>query len=118
MIDRHENISIDDDVLELVREKMYEYIFPNTPQTVEETDIFEKAVVYQYEHEATASLQANGVPNGVKSFKIGDFSMELDPDFFRAELNAKTICPSARGLLLRAGLLYKGVEGRVFRPCQ
>ena len=52
------------------------------------------------------------VPEGTQSFSIGDFSMTFNKDFLEGRLTRKTICPAAYGLLLRSGLLYRGVEGR------
>lgn len=101
--------------LKLYREKMYAFIFPNSPVTEEETQAFEGAVLCQYEHDMTLAKNRHEVPEGVQSFTLGDFSMSFKDDFWDARLNMKNICPSAYGLLLRHGLLYRGVEGRA-RP--
>lgn len=93
------------------------YIFPSIPRKPYEVEAFDKAVWYQIAHEKTIAATMNGQPimNGVRSFSIGNFSMSFDEGSFDANLTNKTICPTARGILLEAGLLYKGVEGRL--PC-
>lgn len=98
--------------LELLRDKMNAFIFPNIPVTAEETEAYDKAVQYQYEHEMTILEQMNevGIPEGAASFRIGDFSMNFEDGVNTGTLTMKTICPSAYGVLLRAGLLYRGVE--------
>lgn len=95
-----------------MRDRMYAYIFPNTPRTDSEKAAFEKAIRYQYEHEATAAMNGQQVPNGVTEFSIGDFSMHFEDGMFSSAITRKTICSSAYGVLLREGLLYKGIEGR------
>lgn len=113
MGDVHETVpEPTEEILEMFRDKMHAFIFPNTPVTDAEQAVFEKAVRYQYAHEATQAIKASGIPNGVESFKIGDFSMSFGDGYNDGRLTKKTICPSAYGLLLREGLLYKGVEGR------
>ena len=104
----------DEDVLELMRERMNAYIFPNVPVTDEETEAYEKAVLWQYRHDASlmAALEGAVIPAGAVSFKIGDFQMAFESGTLDQALNHKNICPSVYGLLLRHGLLYKGVDGR------
>ncbi len=94
--------------LERLRERMYDYIFPNVPRTLAELAAFEQAVQLQYEHEETEREKYGDVPPWAESFKIGDFQMTLREGALRRE----AVCPAARGLLLRSGLLYRGAEGR------
>ena len=115
MIDIHDTtIPLDDGTVQLVREKMYAFIFPNVPANEAETEVFEQAVQYQYFHDMTiAQKSSDQIPEGVSSFSIGNFSMSFEKDWLEKRLTQKTICPSAYGLLLRNGLLYRGVEGRL-----
>lgn len=101
--------------LTLIRDSMLAFIFPNEPKAEDEQKAFEKAVGYQYEHDETIRMQMNdsGIPDGVESFRIGDFSMNFEEGTHSSRLNMKNICPAAYGVLLRAGLLYRGVEGRL-----
>lgn len=90
------------------------FIFPSVPRTCDEIRAFNDAVRYQIDHEKTLTeLTANqALPNGTQSFRIGDFNMAFEDGAFASRLNRKTICGTAYGILLQAGLLYKGVEGR------
>ena len=113
MSDFHAQVVVPgEDTLQLYREKLYAFIFPNMPRSQEETEAFEQAVKYQYEHEATRERQTQDLPEGVKEFSIGDFSMTFEKGYSDSRLTKKTICPAAYGVLLRHGLLYRGVEGR------
>lgn len=100
--------------LEQMDARMRAYIFPNVPQTQEEKFAFHKALVFQIAHEKTLAEKMPGtdMPAGTTGFSIGDFSMSFADSAFDGRLTQRTICPSARGALLIAGLLYKGVEGR------
>ena len=93
------------------------FIFPSIPRKQYEIDAFNLAVQYQIAHEKTiaAMMQGQAFPNGIKSFNIGNFSMSFEDGGFDGRLTRKTICPTAYGILLEAGLMYKGVEGRL--PC-
>ena len=113
MIDLHTVTDTPDtEVLELMRERMYAYIFPNKPQDEAEEAVFEKAVLWQYRHDASALAATGAIPPGTTSFKIGDFQMAFGSGVMDQALNRKNICPSVYGLLLRHGLLYRGVPGR------
>lgn len=96
--------------------RMRAFIFPTVPQSEDEIAAFTKAILYQIEHEAKQAEALNGtvLPDGVSSFKIGDFSMSFADADSDQRLSRKTICPSAYGVLLTAGLLYRGVEGRLY----
>lgn len=103
----------DEETLKLMRERVYGYLFPNVPQTAAEKAAFEQAVLWQYEHDYSLLQRLNGMPGGVESFRIGDFQMAFQEGVLDSALNRKNICPSVYGLLLRHGLLYRGVEGRM-----
>ncbi len=89
---------------------MLAFIMPNEPKTDEEKVAFEKAVVYQIEHEKTLEEQLGNeaLPQGITSFTIGHFSATLDSSY-QPYLTRKNICPFAYSVLLRAGLLYHGM---------
>lgn len=100
--------------LELMEPRMRAFIFPNQPRTDEERAAFDKAVRFQIDHERTMIENGNAaaeIPNGTKAFTIGNFHMEFSDGLFDSRLTRKTICPSAYGVLLTAGLLYRGIEG-------
>lgn len=90
------------------------FMFPSIPRRDYEVEAFHKAVVEQIIHEKTIAekMQQQSIPPGVKSFEIGDFSMSFEDGAFDTRITRKTICPTAYGILLEAGLLYRGVEGR------
>lgn len=90
------------------------FIFPSIPRLDFEIEAFNRAVIFQINHEKTiAALTGDQLPDGTKSFDIGEFSMTFEDGAFSGRLNRRTICPTAYGILLEAGLLYKGVEGRL-----
>lgn len=119
MADTH--ITVDEptaEELDMMRDRMNAFIFPNEPKTADEITAFDKAIRYQIAHEKTiASMSGDlgaleALPDGVTSFTIGTFSMSFGGGLKKsATLDNKTICPYAYGVLLRAGLLYKGVLG-------
>ena len=90
------------------------FIFPSIPRMDFEIEAFDRAVEYQIAHEKTqaAMLEGQSIPDGVQSFSIGNFSMSFGSNTFDNRLTKRTICPTAYGILLEAGLMYKGVEGR------
>lgn len=97
---------------ELMVDRMRLFIFPNEPKTEEETEAFNKAVTYQIEHEKSQAEKYSDIPEGVEAFRIGDFSMNFAEGVNDSGLSKKTICQAAYSVLLRAGLLYRGLEGR------
>lgn len=101
-----------EDETERMTERMKLFIFPNCVRTEEELAAFEKAVAWQIVHEKSQEEITSEVPDGVTSFRIGDFSMTFDEGYNGSGLSRKTICPSAYSVLLQAGLLYRGLEGR------
>lgn len=98
--------------LEMMRDKIRAFIFPNNPSRSSQIEAFEKACVYQIAHEKTVAAQCgdNEIPQGTESFRIGEFEMSFDTGAMGNQLTKKTVCPAAYGVLLREGLLYKGVE--------
>ena len=89
---------------EKAREKLLSHIFPNFPETEEERAALEKAVDFQ----AEADLEGGDIPEAVEGFQIGHFRAELR----KRRGGSSPVCPLARSVLLRHGLLYKGLEGR------
>lgn len=71
-------------------------IMPMQPRTEAQTAAFSRAVYAQMTQD-----WVRGVPPGLKKFSLGSFSAELD--------GGSDLCPTARALLLDAGLLYRGV---------
>lgn len=96
---------------EFMASRLLAFIFPNDPRTDEEKESFRKALEYQIAHEKTAMNAAGSasIPQGTKAFKIGNFDMTFENGSFDGLLTRKNVCPAAYGVLLRAGLLYKGV---------
>lgn len=112
MSDRHDAVRVTNQrLMQELRDQMYAIIFPNTPRTDDEKDAFERAITYQYQHMESKAEKMSEIPDGVKSFSIGEFSMTFEDGMRGNRLTMKTLCPSAYGLLLRAGLLYRGVGG-------
>lgn len=112
--DTHSHIHSETEGME---ERIRAFIFPNVPRTPDEVEAFNKAVQHQIEHEKaiveSMDIEDVNLPNGVSSFHIGNFSMSFADDGYRnsAVLTKETICPVAYGILLRSGLLYRGVDG-------
>lgn len=97
---------------ERMEERIRLFIFPNEVETTEQQTAFDKAVAWQIVHEKSAEMETD-IPSGVKGFRIGDFSMDFGGDGYNGSgLTRKTICPAAYSVLLRNGLLYRGLEGR------
>lgn len=97
---------------ELMEERMRMFIFPNEPRTEEQTEAFNKAVSFQIAHEKSQAEQTGDIPSGTTSFRISDFSMTFEEGANASGLTRKTICQAAYSVLLRAELLYRGLEGR------
>ena len=100
--------------IEAMEPRIRAFIFPSIPRQDFEIEAFNRAVIHQINHEKTiAELTANqAFPAGTTSFKISEFSMTFSAGAFDSRLTKKTVCPTAYGILLEAGLMYKGVEGR------
>ena len=114
MPDIHGAFDPTDEELEAMRPRIRAFIFPSVPRLDFEQEAFEQAVEYQVIHEKTiaAAVGMDAVPDNVKSFGIGDFNMTFGDGSSNGTLTRKTICQTAYGILLEAGLMYKGVEGR------
>lgn len=104
-----------DEAFQAMVPRMKAFIFPSIPVLDFEKTAFNQAVLYQIEHDNRQAeiLNNQSMPQGVKSFDIGEFSMSFQDGSFDQRLTKRTICPSAYGILLEAGLMYKGVEGRL-----
>ena len=79
----------------------------NPTQGREEQAAFDKAVDFQILHEMD---QATDLPKGAKSVRIGHYSVEMADSGAGDLLTPRRLCGAAYGVLLYAGLLYKGVE--------
>lgn len=99
--------------VDMMTDRMKLFIFPNEAKSEEEMEAFNKAVAYQIAHEKSLQTQIGDIPNGVESFKIGDFSMNFEKGVNGTGLTRKTICEAAYSVLLRAGLLYRGLPRMV-----
>ena len=98
---------------ELMTDRMKLFIFPNEARTEDEVTAFNKAVNYQIVHEKSLQEKIGDIPNGVESFRIGDFSMNFEGGVNGSGLTRKTICEAAYSVLLHAGLLYRGLPRTV-----
>ena len=107
----HDTSGTEAEALALVKERLYAFCFPNVPGTEAERAAFDEAARLQLAHEAENAAGAE-MPAGVRSFRIGDFQMELEEGTAGGRLTRRSVCPAAYGLLLRHGLLYRGAEGR------
>lgn len=94
-------------------DRMKLFIFPNEAREEDEIEAFNKAVEYQIAHEHSLQEQYGEIPGGVEAFKIGDFSMNFEEGVNGIGLTRKTICEAAYSVLLRAGLLYRGLPRMV-----
>ena len=94
-------------------DRMKLFIFPNEAKTDAEVEAFNKAVAYQIAHEKSQQEQHGDIPNGVSAFKIGDFSMNFAAGVTDTKITRLTICEAAYSVLLRAGLLYRGLPRMV-----
>lgn len=90
-------------------ERMVAYIVPNIPVNDAQKTAFCNAVFCQLVYENRGgNSQSDDLPNGVKSFRIGNFQMSLD-SLPKGTLTRLTIAPAAYAYLFNAGLLYRGV---------
>ena len=97
----------------MMTDRMKLFIFPNEAKSDEEIEAFNKAVAYQIAHEKSREEQYSEIPSGTESFRIGDFSMTFAEGANGTGLTRKTICEAAYSVLLRAGLLYRGLPRMV-----
>ena len=103
----HEKREITEAQREEMRARMLGAIFPNSPRTCAEQEAFDRAVDFQILHEMD---QETDIPKGAKSFRIGHYSVEMADNGAGDELSPRRLCGAAYGVLLYAGLLYRGVE--------
>ena len=104
-----QDLEIRPEDLERAQLVLESYMFPNTAQTEREKDVLRRASRYQAAHDLTLARETPNLPADVRSFQIGHFQMTMEPG---ARTQRAALCPSAYALLLREGLLYRGVEGR------
>ena len=95
-----------------MQERMSLVIFPNEIRTQMEQDAFDRACMLQIAHEREQGTQeVPALPQGVKSFQIGHFQMSFgDHGYTGGDALPMHLCSAAYSVLLRAGLLYRGVE--------
>jgi len=98
---------------DMMADRMKLFIFPNEAKETDEIEAFNQAVAYQIAHEHSLQEQMGEIPNGVSAFRIGDFSMNFEEGVNGTGLTRKTICEAAYSVLLRAGLLYRGLPRAV-----
>ena len=91
--------------MKLAQAKIDALMFPCTPLTDAEKEAVAEAVWLQAVHTLSMNAEVPVLPEDVESFAIGHFQMK-----YRKTGRTSGICPAARALLLREGLLYKGVE--------
>ncbi|MBQ8159758.1 MAG: hypothetical protein IJ083_03310, partial [Clostridia bacterium] len=99
--------SIDAWTMEKTRHRLLAFIFPNTPGSPMELEALEEAAFCQAEYELEKAEAMGGIPEGVKGVKIGHFSVDVESG--SGTISRRTISPAAYGILLGAGLLYRGV---------
>lgn len=103
-MDRHKQCEVTGRELDMAAELLLDYLFPNMPVTEEEKAAFEKAKTFQAEH----MLSTDPELGDLKSLQIGHWRVERQNE----RRGSGGICPMARSVLLRAGLCYRGLEGR------
>ena len=98
--------------IELMRARILAFMFPNVPVTECEKEAVDKAVRLQIFHERQQTDLGGGanLPQGASGFTISDFSMSFEKGANSTMLTKSNICSEAYGILLREGLLYRGVE--------
>ena len=98
--------------LEYEKDRLLRFMFPNEPISEEENAMLTKAALYQAAHDRERAELSGRIPPGARSYEIGHFRVEMGKDWEQLgdHLTRKTICSAAYSVLLRAGLLYKGVE--------
>ena len=91
------------DIVSGVRERLTAYLLPRRGESAAELAAVERAVAAQVEYEQRAGL--GDVPEGVKSFSIGDFSATLGEGGQGASYTRETLSPVAWSILKNAGLI-------------
>ena len=92
----------------MMRARLAEVIFPNERLTDAQEVALEEAVLYQIEHERRGLSKGAVLPQGMSAVKVGILNLAQPQE--DGVLSRKTMCRAAYGVLLSAGLLYKGVE--------
>ena len=86
-----------------VRERLKAYLLPRRVQTEDEAAAFERAVAAQVEYECGTGME--DMPEGVRSFAIGDFSATLSAGGRGPAYTKDSISPVAWSILRNAGLI-------------
>ncbi|MBO6164484.1 MAG: hypothetical protein J6N77_05455 [Lachnospiraceae bacterium] len=108
MADHHaQGLEPTNEELEMAGLLLESLMFPSVPSTAAEEAAVRRATWLQAVHTRTYASQTPDLPADVESFQIGHFRMQ-----YRGGRKSQDICPAARALLLKEGLLYKGVERR------
>ncbi|MBR1684055.1 MAG: hypothetical protein IJ708_02875 [Clostridia bacterium] len=103
-----EGLELTEGAMERASLRLEAYMFPNRAVTEQEKAVFARAARLQAEHEASVQSDFPALPSEVSGFQIGHFQASL-----REGMQGRdSLCPLAYGLLLREGLLYRGIEGR------
>ena len=92
-----------DDIYASVEERLTAYISPRKPRSERQKSAFEEAVNVQVEHEQSAG--ATGIPGGIASFSIGDFSATMTAGASSAAYTQATLSPHTWAILFNAGLI-------------
>ena len=106
-------LEVTEDEMERAQLLLEAFMFPNRALTEGQQQVMKRAARYQAEHDLTLSQSVPPVPEDVSSMQIGHFQIAWDTGT-RAQRDR--ICPSAYALLLREGLLYRGVEREMAMP--
>ena len=108
MADHHaQGLEPTNEELEMAGLLLESLMFPSVPSTAAEEAAVRRATWLQAVHTKTYAAEVPDLPSDVESFQIGHFRMQ-----YRTGRKSQDICPAARALLLKEGLLYKGVERR------
>lgn len=111
MADIHVDYSPTAQEIEGMEPRILAFIMPNEPRSNQEREAFDRAVIAQCVHEYTHGGEFGAIPDGVQSYAVGNFSVAFGQRQ-SLQLSRRTICPTAYGLLLVSGLLYRGIERR------
>ena len=89
--------------LEEIRLRLLTRIAPNSPADAAQQAAFDRAVLAQAEYELAQGGALEALRRGVRSFSIGSYSETYGPG------DGDILCPVARALLERAGLLHRAM---------
>ena len=96
------------DVQKGIRTDLFTFLAAFTGESGASGTAVTDAALYQIEHERRTLAKGAVLPQGMSVVKVGVLNLK-SPER-NGPLNRRTMCPAAYGLLLNAGLLYKGVE--------